>query len=72
MTKENFNLKQTYVKMPSRAGQAFKALIMEKCEWNPTIWFNKIHGKTPIAKLEENTIISIYTKIQNILNDDAN
>ena len=67
-----FNLKTIFVTMPINEARAFKALVIEKCSWNATIWFNKIHGKTPVAPLEQEAILRIQNKILNILNDDAN
>ena len=72
MTKENFNLKETYLSLPIYEAQAFKALVIQKCYWNSTIWFNKIHSKTLVSKLEEDIIVSIHNKIKNIVNDDNN
>jgi hypothetical protein len=74
MTKKepNFDLKQMYVELPINEATAFRSLVLAKCNWNTTIWFNKIHHKTPVAPLEQAAIKTIYTKILNIVNDDAN
>jgi hypothetical protein len=67
-----FELKNLYTTLPINEAIAFKALVKTKCNWNTTIWFNKIHGKTPVAPLEQTAIKTIYNKILNIVNDDAN
>jgi hypothetical protein len=67
-----FELKNLYTTLPINEAIAFKALVKTKCNWTKDVWHNKIHFKTPVAPLEQAAIKTIYTKILNIVNDDAN
>lgn len=46
-----------------------RKLIRQKCAWTRAVWFNKLHGITPLAPLEMEAIAAILnTTVENLFN----